>query len=229
MSNLNLERYVDAVQKIKAAILQSRYRAASMANAEQLKLYYGIGRYVSDNSRFGKWGSGAIEAISKQLQQELPGLRGFSATNIRYMRIFFEAWADEFEPNRHLPTDDLAQSVSQIANRPLPTAILYEDTAEIPIHQLTTDELSSERRAIFGIRVEQGIGSGLMSGFHPSDELCARSEITGEMERMEKTGSPKVTAFKCPNCGAAANPDSASCHYCGAALTTRVCPSCFHA
>jgi predicted nuclease of restriction endonuclease-like (RecB) superfamily len=31
----------------------------------------------------------------------------------------------------------------------LPTAILYEDTAEIPIHQLTTDELSSDNREAF--------------------------------------------------------------------------------
>ena len=39
-----------AVKTIKAAILQSRYQAARLANAEMLKLYFAIGGYVSANS-----------------------------------------------------------------------------------------------------------------------------------------------------------------------------------
>lgn len=46
-------------------------------------LYYGIGCYVSKNSRERFWGKGAIDTIIQQQQKELPGLRGFSATNIR--------------------------------------------------------------------------------------------------------------------------------------------------
>lgn len=88
-----LQTYAEAVRVIKDAILRSQYRAASSANKEQLSLYYGIGRYVSQNSRNGFWGKGAIEAISQQLQKELPGLRGFSATNIKYMRSFYEEWS----------------------------------------------------------------------------------------------------------------------------------------
>ena len=88
-----LQTYAEAVKVIKDAILRSQYRAASSANKEQLSLYYGIGRYVSQNSRDGFWGKGAIEAISQQLQKELPGLRGFSATNIKYMRSFYEEWS----------------------------------------------------------------------------------------------------------------------------------------
>ena len=84
---------VKDVQAIKTAILKSRYVAARLANAEMLKLYFAIGGYVSRNSREGRWGTGAIDEISRLLQKELPGLRGFSATNMRYMRIFYEAWA----------------------------------------------------------------------------------------------------------------------------------------
>lgn len=85
--------YINAVKAIKEAILRSQYRVASSANKEQLSLYYGIGCYVSKNSREGFWGKGAIEAISQQLQKELPGLRGFSATNIKNMRSFYEEWS----------------------------------------------------------------------------------------------------------------------------------------
>ena len=83
-----------AVQLIKAAILQSQARAVQMINQEQLSLYYGIGRYVSEHSRKGYWGTGAISRISKQLQAELPGLKGFSEENIKLMRRFYEAWKD---------------------------------------------------------------------------------------------------------------------------------------
>ena len=99
------QNYREAVKSIKEAILRSQYRAAASVNKEQLSLYYGIGRYVSENSRTGFWGKGAIEQISSLLQKELPGLRGFSASNIKNMRIFYEA--GESVLNRQPLADDL--------------------------------------------------------------------------------------------------------------------------
>lgn len=86
-------RYEEAVTAIKTAILQSQYDAAKSVNEKQLMLYFSIGKYISANSRGGFWGSGAIDAISEQLDKELPGLRGFSARSLRYMRTFYEEWA----------------------------------------------------------------------------------------------------------------------------------------
>ncbi len=85
--------YEDAVQAIKTAILQSQYDAAKSANEKQLVLYYSIGKYISLNSRNGFWGKGAVDAISERLDKELPGLRGFSARSLRYMRTFYEEWS----------------------------------------------------------------------------------------------------------------------------------------
>lgn len=82
----------NAVQVIKAAILQSQQRALKAINQEQLALYYGIGRYVSVNTRKKNWGKGALAAISEQLRKELPGLKGFSERNLKNMRTFFEEW-----------------------------------------------------------------------------------------------------------------------------------------
>ncbi|HLD46071.1 MAG TPA: PDDEXK nuclease domain-containing protein [bacterium] len=103
---MELKDYSSAIRKIKDAILQSRYTAAALANRELLSLYFSVGRYVSENTRNRLWGTGAIEVISERLQQELPGLRGFSTTNIKNMRLFYESWED-FLPNRQLTTDDL--------------------------------------------------------------------------------------------------------------------------
>ena len=87
--------YRDAVNDIKDAILKSQYQATKGVNGIQLSLYFGVGRYVSKNTRSGKWGTGAIDTISGQLKKELPGLRGFSERNLRNMRQFFENWEAE--------------------------------------------------------------------------------------------------------------------------------------
>ena len=85
-----------AVTAIKQAILQSQYRAAKGVNSEQLSLYFGIGRYISEHSRAGFWGTGAIKSISEQLQREMPGLRGFGERQLKNMRTFYEEWSDYF-------------------------------------------------------------------------------------------------------------------------------------
>lgn len=89
--------YNAAVQTIEEAILRSQYQAAKLVNREMLSLYYGIGRYISANSREGFWGTGAIKTISERLRKELPGLKGFSQTNLKYMRMFYEEWSPVIE------------------------------------------------------------------------------------------------------------------------------------
>ena len=85
-------QYNDPVKQIKTALLQSQAKALKGVNQEQLALYYGIGRFISQNSRAGFWGKDAIDTISRQLSTEVPGLRGFSPRNLRNMRMFYEEW-----------------------------------------------------------------------------------------------------------------------------------------
>lgn len=99
----------NAVQVIKGAILQSQQRALKAINQEQLALYYGIGRYVSVNTRKKNWGKGALAAISEQLRKELPGLKGFSATNLKNMRIFYEEWRMLENYNSSAQTDEFTE------------------------------------------------------------------------------------------------------------------------
>ena len=88
-----IQNYDEAVKAIKTAILNSQFDAVRAVNEKQLMLYYGIGKYISLNSRYGYWGKGAIDAISERLDRELPGLKGYSARNLRYMRTFYEEWS----------------------------------------------------------------------------------------------------------------------------------------
>lgn len=88
----SLVSYDNAVKTIKTAILQGQYEAAKDVNRVQLVLYFAIGKYLSQHTRNRSWGEGALAAISEQLRQELPGLRGFSETQMKDMRRFYEAW-----------------------------------------------------------------------------------------------------------------------------------------
>lgn len=82
----------DFVKQLKQRILRSRYLMAKMANAESLRLYFAIGGDLDVEIMTNGWGDKTLELVSSRLQQELPGLRGFSTSNLKKMRLFFKAW-----------------------------------------------------------------------------------------------------------------------------------------
>ena len=98
-----------AVAVIKTAIMQSQARAVAGVNQEQLALYYGVGRFISVNTRKRNWGTGVINGISERLKDELPGLRGFSGRSLKNMRSFYEAWS-MLEPNSAIQIAELPKS-----------------------------------------------------------------------------------------------------------------------
>ena len=125
------------IDTIKTAILESQYKAAKAVNAVQLSLYFSIGKYVSEHTRKGFWGTGALEYISEQLQRELPGLRGFSATNIRMMRIFYEEWSSSSlldNCNSSLASDELESGNSN-------STVMRDELEETTEHIYSTDAI----------------------------------------------------------------------------------------
>lgn len=104
-----IAEYGKAVETIKAAILRAQYEATKSANAQQLQLYYAVGGYLARLSEQQQWGSGALDAIGERLQRDLPGLRGFSGRNLRYMRTFYSEWCGRLGG---LPNLELASAES---------------------------------------------------------------------------------------------------------------------
>ena len=127
------QNYAEEVKTIKNAISVSRYRAAKQANTAQLGLYYSVGGYISQHTRNAKWGTGALNAISQQLQQEIPGLKGFSEGNMRKMRLFYEAWQSVFEKR--------SQVANEIDIALVPDKLVPFDFAKCsqPAHELPED------------------------------------------------------------------------------------------
>ena len=138
------EKLRQPVAEIKKAILQGQYEACKGVNRIQLAVYFGIGKYISQNTRKGAWGTGALDTISNQLRRELPGLRGFSATSLKKMRLFYEHWAfldakssvttDNF--NSSVTTDDI--SASTLADNSTTSIVKLEEidiynTIQVPL------------------------------------------------------------------------------------------------
>ena len=143
--------YLQAVKVIKQAILESRYRAARLVNRELLSLYYWVGNYVSVHSRVDAWNTNAIATIAKMLQQELPGLTGFSETNIKNMRIFYEAWSPVL--NRQLTATDLDKpfDINVLQNRQMTSTDLgmSQNENELLNRQMVSADLNTEDFACF--------------------------------------------------------------------------------
>ena len=130
-------KYAAAVQTIKEAIQRSQARALHVVNSEVLSLNYGIGRYISENSRHGFWGTGALAQISSQLQKEMPGLKGYSETSLKVMRTFYEEWAPLV--NRQPVADELASASNQM---PVASAGMIDERLMLrEIRQPVADEL----------------------------------------------------------------------------------------
>mgnify|MGYP003615146901 FL=1 len=88
------KNYLEFIRSLKQEIINSRYQAARLANREQLSLYYKTGGMLSEKVKAQKWGTKVLEQIAVDLQNNLPGLKGFSFTNLKKMRQFYEAYPE---------------------------------------------------------------------------------------------------------------------------------------
>ncbi len=156
MENNLDDNYTTAVETIKNAILQGQYDAAKGVNRIQLAVYFGIGKYISLNTRNKNWGKGALLIISNRLQQELPGLRGFSDRSLKNMRSFYEEWkmldansaiaiAELPNPNSAIAIAELLHSKSSVATDEsfTPSPQILPQTISVPHRQSPCNYLFS--------------------------------------------------------------------------------------
>lgn len=88
--------YNNTLVEIKERVKKSRYSSLRAVNKELIKLYWDIGRVVSEKTKAG-WGSGVVKTLAGDLQAEFAGVKGFSSSNISYMKAFYETY--QYIPN----------------------------------------------------------------------------------------------------------------------------------
>jgi len=96
MNNLPESSYNDLLHQLKADIRTTQQRSVLAVNQELIKLYWRIGKDILERQEQLGWGSKVIEQLANDLRQAFPELKGFSRSNLLYMRSFAENWP-EFE------------------------------------------------------------------------------------------------------------------------------------
>ena len=87
--------YLELLQELKTRIRAAQVRAAFAVSRELILLYWSIGREILTRQDAQGWGAKIVERLAHDLQTEFPGVEGFSARSLKYMRAFAAAWSDE--------------------------------------------------------------------------------------------------------------------------------------
>jgi len=90
MESLKNEDYKQWISEIKDKIRSSQIKASLSVNNEMLKLYWDLGRSISDKLTTSNWGTKVVAKLSEDLRRAFPDFEGFSKRNLLFMRQWFE-------------------------------------------------------------------------------------------------------------------------------------------
>ena len=88
------EGYAHWLADLKTRIQNAQQRASLAVNHELIGLYWQIGRDILARQAAQGWGAKVIDRLSQDLRAAFPEMKGFSRSNLKYMRVFAEAWPE---------------------------------------------------------------------------------------------------------------------------------------
>ena len=88
--------YADWLTQLKGQIAQARQRATLAVNAELVQLYTSIGRDILQRQQTQGWGAKVVDRVARDLKDAFPDMRGWSSSNLKYMRFFCPALPGRF-------------------------------------------------------------------------------------------------------------------------------------
>jgi predicted nuclease of restriction endonuclease-like (RecB) superfamily len=100
MSDTLQPQFAEVLTLIKTA----QQKVIATANQELIKLYWSVGKYISDRLSTSEWGQKAIEQLATFIQSQEPSLKGFEKRNLYRMRQFYETY-----PNPEIVSSLLTQ------------------------------------------------------------------------------------------------------------------------
>lgn len=86
---LENNEYKKLITDLKNKVRSNQLKAAVKVNYELLDLYWSLGKEIVEKQKQYSWGDSFIKNLSKDLQQEFPGMKGFSIQNIKNIRYWY--------------------------------------------------------------------------------------------------------------------------------------------
>ncbi|MBF1001941.1 MAG: DUF1016 domain-containing protein, partial [Lachnospiraceae bacterium] len=90
--------YKKLLSELKEKVRSSQLKAAIKVNYELLDLYWTLGENIVKNQEQYSWGDAFIKYLAKDLQKEFPDMKGFSETNIKYIRRWYLFYIKGLQP-----------------------------------------------------------------------------------------------------------------------------------
>lgn len=150
------DEYVATLDELKRLVHGARFQAQRKANTELLILWWRIGRTITNRQQAESWGTGVLERLARDLRADFPSMKGFSATNLRYMRRFSVAWPDvetiRQRPVGELPWGHIIELLDKLTHPDLRDWYAAKDVTHgwsrpVLAHQITTKLHSREAAA----------------------------------------------------------------------------------
>ena len=83
------KQYKEWIGELKDKIRTTQIKAAISVNRELLGLYWDLGKDICEKQQQANWGEGFIDQLARDLSAAFPEIKGFSRTNIWYIRKWF--------------------------------------------------------------------------------------------------------------------------------------------
>lgn len=81
--------YLHFRDEITKRIRSAQYEALKAVNREMIDLYWEIGKRIIEQQAALGWGKSVVENLSRDIQKEFPGIKGFGASNMWDMARFY--------------------------------------------------------------------------------------------------------------------------------------------
>ena len=162
------KEYKNWVKELKKRYLTARLKASVEANRSLLEYYWSLGRDISNRQYANTYGSAFYATLSHDLRTEMPEVKGFSETNLKYMYYFYNLYSQVIE-NRPQPADDLENR-----NRRQDADDLKKEIFSIPWdHQcrIVSKCKGNPQKALFFVRktIENNWGRDMLLNFLKTD------------------------------------------------------------
>lgn len=114
MERVTTYNYKNWFEEIKNQVRTAQTKVAIAANKELILFYWDLGQNIAEALKKQQWGNKTLETLSKDLSREFPDIKGFSVTNLRYMKLFYEYFSTQELIHHHAGDELPAEEIKTI-------------------------------------------------------------------------------------------------------------------
>jgi len=114
--------------ELKNRIKTSQIKAALSVNSELIRLYWDIGRQITEIQKNSQYGDGIIKQVATDLKKEFPDMGGFSHSNLKYCKQFYQFW-QPVSISQQLVGDSQHNSIVQ-------QVVGFFENEQLPVNQI---------------------------------------------------------------------------------------------